>query len=355
MAEESGQEKTEEATPRRREKAREEGQVARSVEVPSVLVLLVTVVVMFFAAGFLYEKIIQLIKSSLAFDRIPLMDIRESVRLFYHFTFIFFITIIPVLAAAFVAALISNFMQVGFVISWQAIEAKPDKLDPVKGFGRMFSKRSVMEFIKSILKIVIIASVAYSSVEDSFTEIFRLYDNTMEQILIFIMMICFKMFIWTLIAMFVIAVADFAFQKWSHEEQLKMSKQDIKDEYKQTEGDPHIKSRIRSIQMQAARKRMMKEVPKADVIVTNPTHLAIALKYEAGMPAPKITAKGAGAVALKIRETADKAGVPIVENPPLARNLYKMADIDDEVPADLYQAVAEILAYVYKLKGKKIF
>ncbi len=355
MPEESGQERTEEATPRKREKAREEGQVARSVEVPSVIVLLASVVTLFFAIGFIYDKMLNLLRRCLTFDTVPPIDIHELVRLSYYYTFIFFITISPVLVAAFVAALISNFMQVGFAVSWQAIEAKPDKLDPLKGFGRIFSKRSAMELVKSILKIVIIATVSYSAIEGSFSEIFRLYDNTMEQIIIFILMICFKMFIWTLIAMFVIAAADFAFQKWSHEEQLKMSKQEIKDEYKQTEGDPHIKSRIRSIQMQAARQRMMHEVPKADVVVTNPTHLALALKYEAGMSAPKVIAKGAGAVALKIREVAGKAGVPVIENPPLARNLYKMTDIDDEVPADLYQAVAEILAYVYKLKGKKMF
>lgn len=356
MAEESGQERTEEATPRKREKAREEGQVARSVEVPSVLVLLASVATLHFVIGFIYDKMNNLIKRSLSFDRIPLMDIHELVRQFYHYTLIFFITIAPVLIAAFVAAIFSNFIQVGFTVSWQAIEAKPEKIDPMKGFGRIFSKKSAMELVKSILKIVIIGAVAYYSVKDSFSEIFRLYDNSIEQIVIFILKDCYNMFFWTLVAMFVLAAADFGFQKWSHEQELKMSKQELKDEYKQTEGDPQIKSRIRSVQMQAARQRMMQEVPKADVVVTNPTHFAVALKYDTmTMTAPKVTAKGAGAVALRIREVAAESGVPVVENPPLARNLYKIAEIGDEVPQDLYQAVAEILAYVYKLKGKKMF
>lgn len=356
MPEDSGQEKTEDATPRKREKAREEGQVARSVEIPSVMVLLASIVTLHFFIGFVYDKMRHLIQTSLTFDKIPLMDIHEFVRLSYNFTYIFFITIAPVLIAAFMAALFSNFIQVGFAISWQAIEAKPDKLDPMKGFGRIFSKKSVMELAKSIFKIVIIATVAYSSVKGSFEQIIRLYDNSLEQIVIFILKDCFRMFLWVLIAMFVLAAIDFGFQKWTHEQQLKMSKQEIKDEYKQTEGDPQIKSRIRSIQMQAARQRMMHEVPKADVVVTNPTHFAVALKYDTmSMTAPKIIAKGAGAIALKIREVAAEAGVPVVENPPLARNLYKVTEIGDEVPADLYQAVAEILAYVYKLKGKKMF
>lgn len=356
MPEESGQEKTEEATPRKREKAREEGQVAKSVELPSVLVLLASVVTLFFSMGFVYEKMKILLIRSLSFEKIPLMDTHELVRQFYHYTFVFFITIAPVLLAAFIAALLSNFMQVGFEVSWSAIEAKPDKLDPMKGFGRMFSKRSAMELVKSILKIVIIAVVAYSSVKGSFAQLIRLYDNSLEQIIIFILNDCFKMFLWILIAMLVLAIIDYGFQKWAFEEQLKMSKQEVKEEYKQTEGDPHVKSRIRSIQMQAARQRMMHEVPKADVIVTNPTHFAVALKYDTmTMSAPKITAKGAGAIALKIRELAAESGVTVVENPPLARNLYKMAEIGDEVPQDLYQAVAEILAYVYKLKGRKLF
>ncbi|WP_027358182.1 flagellar biosynthesis protein FlhB [Desulforegula conservatrix] len=356
MPEESGQERTEEATPRKREKAREEGQVARSVEIPSVIVLLASIVTLYFLIGFVYGKMHDLIRRSLSFDRIPLMDIHELVRQSYHFTFVFFITIAPVLLAAFIAALFSNFIQVGFTVSWQAIEAKPDKLDPMKGFGRIFSKKSAMELVKSIFKIIIIASVAYSSVKGSIGQLFMLYDNTIEQIVIFILNDCFRMFFWVLVAMFVLAAIDFGFQKWSHEQQLKMSKQEIKDEYKQTEGDPQIKSRIRSIQMQAARQRMMHEVPKADVVVTNPTHFAVALQYDTmNMTAPKVIAKGAGAIALKIREIAAEAGVPVVENPPLARNLYKLAEIGDEVPPDLYQTVAEILAYVYKLKGKKMF
>lgn len=356
MPEESDQEKTEDATPRKREKAREEGQVAKSVELPSVIVLLAAVVTLSSAIGFINKKMQTLIIQSLSFDKVPVIDALETVRLFYHYTFIFFITIAPVLLAAFTAALFSNFIQVGFEVSWKAIEAKPDKLDPFKGFGRIFSKKSAMELVKSILKILIIGFVAYSSVKGSFNEIFRLYDNSIEQIVIFILNDCFRMFLWVLIAMFVLALIDYGFQKWTFEEQLKMSKQEIKDEYKQTEGDPHVKSRIRSIQMQAARQRMMQEVPKADVVVTNPTHFAVALKYDTmSMSAPKIMAKGAGAIALKIREVAAEAGVPVVENPPLARNLYKLAEIGDEVPPDLYQAVAEILAYVYKLKGKKLF
>ncbi len=219
----------------------------------------------------------------------------------------------------------------------------------------MFALRSFAELIKSVLKLFIIGSLGYYAVRDEWDDILRLYDHEVASIMLFLLNIVFKLFIWVILAMAVLAILDYAFQKWQFEEKIKMTKQEIKDEFKQSEGDPKIKARIKQLQYEASQKRMMEEVPKADVIVTNPTHFAVALRYDpkAGS-APKLIAKGADLMAQRIKKIARENRIPVVENKELARNLFKIVEIGEEIPMDFYKAVAELLAYVFKLKGKTL-
>jgi len=350
-----GGEKTEDASSRKIDKAREEGQVAKSTEVPAVFVLMAGVLALYSFAHVMYNILAAVITDNFVFDSVPLLNDVAAVRLLFDSTQSLFFTLIPLLAAVFIAAFLSNIFQVGFVISWKAIEPKISRIDPIKGFTQKFSSRAMAEFLKSILKIIIISVVTYMVVKSRLEEIVRLYDHSMGEIIICILKISMEIFIKVILVMLLLAVLDFAFQKWKFMEDQKMTKQEVKDEHKQTDGDPQVKSRIRQLQAAAARKRMMSDIPDADVVVTNPTHLAVAIKYDGlSMDAPKVVAKGAGAVAANIRRVANESGVPLVENKELARNLYKMVDIGQEVPTELFQAVAELLAHVYRLKGKTL-
>ncbi|MDY0219633.1 MAG: flagellar biosynthesis protein FlhB [Desulfobacterium sp.] len=347
-----GGEKTEDASSRKLEKAREEGQVAKSIEIPSVVVVMAGALALYAFAFFIYQRLMNVMHDGLAFTGVPLVNDVEVVHLLLVCTQRLFIILAPLLAAVFVGAFASNLFQVGFVISWKAIAPKFSRIDPIKGFAQKFSSKALMEFVKSILKITIISVVTYMVVKSEIHNIVRLYDTGVAAILLYILKISLEIFIKVLLVMVVLAVMDFAFQRWKFMEDQKMTKQEVKDEHKQAEGDPQVKSRIRQLQAEAARKRMMSDVPKADVVVTNPTRLAIAVKYDGmTMEAPTVVAKGAGAVAANIRRIAMESDVPLVENKTLARNLYKMVDVGQEVPTELFQAVAELLAQVYKLKG----
>ncbi|MCG8685612.1 MAG: flagellar biosynthesis protein FlhB, partial [Desulfobacterales bacterium] len=263
-----------------------------------------------------------------------------------------FLMCLPVFAAVYVVALISNVAQVGFAISWKAIEPKMSKLNPINGFKQKFSSRAVVEFVKSLVKVGVISLVCYLVTKGTLSQIVKLYDNSVAQILLFLLIESFWIFIKVCLVMIVVALLDYAYQKWKFLDEQKMTKKEVKDERKQTEGDPAVKSRIRQLQMEAARKRMMAEVPEADVVVTNPTRLAVALKYDnTKMDAPMVVAKGAGSIAANIRRIARENDVPLVEDKPLARNLYRLVDIGQEVPLEYYKAVAELLAYVYRLKN----
>lgn len=355
MPEDSFGEKTEEATPRKLEKAREEGQVGKSIEMPAVLVVLSGVLMIYTFGAFMYRHIQAIMLDSFSFKEVPFVDVTYCMRLMLHVEKEFWIIVMPVFAALLLTGLASNFMQVGFAISWQAIEPKLSRIDPIKGFLNKFSSRAVVELLKSIFKIAVITIVAYYTIKSRVDEVLRLYDHSIEYILLYILKISFLIFIRALLALAVMAFFDLVFQKWKFAQDQKMSRQEIKDENKQAEGDPAVKARIRQIQMEAARKRMMADVPKADVVVTNPTHLALAIKYDAKiMSAPRVTAKGAGLVAERIREIAKENQIPVVENKELARNLYRTVNVGDSIPSDLYKAVAELLAYVYRLKKKSL-
>lgn len=356
MAEDpSGGEKTEDASGRKLSKAREKGQVAKSMEIPSVFVLLAGVLALKVSASMIYKKSLAMLDHTLRFETVPLLTDREVITLLFRYSEVLFLMLIPILAAVFIAAALSDLFQVGFHISWESIQPKLSKLNPIAGFMNKFSSRSLVELVKSVFKLIIIFSVVWFAVKGELDNVIRLYDNSISFVLLYIVQLSFKIAIRVLLVMALLAILDYAYQKWKFLEDQKMTKQEVKDEFKQTEGDPQVKSRIRQIQAQAARQRMMADVPKADVVVTNPTRLAVAIKYDSStMDAPTLLAKGAGAVAANIRRIAEEAGVPLVENRELARNLYAMVDIGQTVPAELFQAVAELLAYVYKLKGKKL-
>jgi len=353
MAEDDGQEKTEDPTPRKRQKAREDGQVAKSIELVSVAILFFAVGARHLASGFIYLNMEKIFYESFNFGVIKDPDIKSFLFFFYAVVKYSALAMAPVLIAVFLAALFSNLFQVGFFVSWKAVEPKGSKINPIKGFGRLFSMKSVFDLVKSIFKITIIFTLAYFAVAYDKEGLLRLYDNEVGGIFIYLMKTSFRIFVWILIVMIILAVIDYLYQKWDFEQKIKMSKQEVKDEMKQTEGDPHVKSRIRQLQAEAARNRMMAEVPKADVVITNPTHIAVALRYDQlNMSAPKVLAKGAGRVAERIKEIAAREKIPVIEQPQLARNLFKVVDIGEQIPSEFFQAVAEILAQVYQMKNK---
>ncbi len=350
------QERTEQATSHRRDEAREKGQVARSTEIVSVSILVACLIYFYFgAAGFL-ENIMDLMSSG--FRDVNVNDLTPSslTSLISNYIFKGFVILFPLMLTVLVAAVLGNVLQIGVMFSSESITPKVSKIDPIKGFQRLFSLRSIVELIKNIFKICIISIVAYLVIKSELANMILLMDQGISGITAYLGRICFKIVLSTAIVLVILAILDYIYQRWEYEKSLRMTKQEIKDEYKNTEGDPLIKSRIRRLQREMAKKRMMAEVPKADVIITNPTHLAVAVKYDPeNMMAPKVVAKGANLIAEKIKEIARENDVTIIEDKPLAQVLYKMVDINHPIPEDLYRAVAEVLAFVYEQKRIKIF
>ena len=350
------QERTEDATSRRRDEAREKGQVARSQELVSVGILVACLIYFYFGASGLVKKIMELMTSG--FRTASQADLTpESLSyLFIDYIFKSFIIVFPIMLTVVIAAILGNIMQFGILFSSDAVTPKISKIDPLKGFQRLFSLRSIMELVKSILKMCIVGIIAYIVVKSEIENMFPLMEQSIWDILIYYGRVCFKILLATTVVLVILAIFDYIYQRWEYEKSLRMTKQEIKDEYKNTEGDPLIKARIRRIQREIAQKRMMTQVPKADVIITNPTHLAVAIKYDhENMMAPKVVAKGANLIAEKIKEIAQEHDVPIVEDKPLAQVLYKTVGIDHLIPEDLYRAVAEVLAFVYNQKKVRIF
>lgn len=353
MAEEQGHERTESATAKRREEARKKGQVAKSREIVSFAVLMGGMVVLYYTGGRMFEGLASLMKETL--NDAATFQIREDTlqTMFASVSFRTFMILAPLMITVSVLGVASNVAQFGLLFTTEAISPKFSKIDPISGFKRIFSRNSAVELLKAILKISLVGVAAYYTVKGEFYRLPSLVEMDARGILAYGSGVSFRIIVNSGIVILILAVLDYAFQKWDYEKSLRMTKQEIKEEMKEMEGDQHVKARIRSLQRDAARKRMMDAVPKADVVVTNPTHIAVAIRYEAGkMRAPVVVAKGAGFIAEKIKELARENRVPVMENKPLARAMYKMVTIGKEIPSDLYQAVAEILAYVYKLKRK---
>lgn len=354
MAEENkDQEKTEEATPKRREETREKGNVAKSRDLASIAVLGACLVYLYFGASTMASQLMDLMKVYFRKSGQMAVSMDNVHVLLLDFALKTFLLLIPFLLVALLSGLIINILQVGFTFSAEAITPKFSKVDPIQGFQRLFSLRSLVEFLKNILKVAIVGTVAYQTVKGESNTIVPLMDYNVQDILAYIGQVSFKILYTTCWVLVILAILDFLYQKWEHEKSMKMSKQEIKEESKQLDGDPLIKGRIKRLQREMARKRMMAAVPKADVVITNPTHLAIAIRYEPEtMNAPVVIAKGADFLAQKIKEIARNNHVPLIENKPVAQVLYKMVAIEQSIPENLYRVVAEILAQVYALKHK---
>jgi flagellar biosynthetic protein FlhB len=349
------QERTEQATPRRREEARKQGQVAKSHEIASVAILLACLTYFNFDSARLTNRMMGLVSGFLKESGTLPINTNNIQILTIGWVYEFFIFIAPLLMTVLIAGILANFIQVGFVFSAEALEPKFSKIDPVKGFQRLFSLKSFAELAKSILKLCIVSYVAYVTVKGEIECLPSLMDRSVGGIMVYMGEISFKIILRTSWVLIVLAILDYVYQRWEYEKGLRMSRQEIKDEYKQTEGDPLMKARIRRIQREMARKRMMSKVPKADVVITNPDHIAVALEYDQlKMFAPVVVAKGVGFIAEKIKEIAKQNNVPIIENKPLAQVLNKMVKVNEVIPENLYKAVAEVLAYIYGLKEKRV-
>jgi len=347
------QDKTEKATSKKRREAREKGQVAKSREIPSVAVLLTGLSTLYLFGSFMYSHIRSLMQESFSMIARPSLGMTDFLVLNYDMVQRFIIIMAPVMIAVFLMAILTNVAQVGWLFTWEPLIPKPSKVSPIKGIGRLFSKHALVELFKSIAKLTLVGFVVYWTVKGEMARVVSLGDMEVSSIALYILRVILKIFLRVSIAMIFLAALDYAFQKWQFEQKLKMTKQEVKEELKQNEGDPLIKSRIRRVQQEMARRRMMQEVPKADVIVTNPVHLALALRYDSGvMNAPQVVAKGAGPLAEKIKALAKEHHIPIVEDKELARKLYEVVEIGGEIPSAFYHAVAEVLSYVYRIKGK---
>jgi len=355
MAEEQQDEssKTEEPTQRRLEEARKKGQIASSREVNHFFMLLaITFLVMVLALPMMKDTV-RLLKPYIT--QPDMVEISEPAFLQQLGELLLKLATVLLLPFTLfvIAALIPAFLQNKFVFAAENIKPKWEKLSPLKGFGRIFGKRALVEILKNTLKLTVVGIASVMVVLPYTDQLEVLTHATPMAALDFTGKMAGRMMITATIILFLLAIVDYFYQRFVMLKSLRMSKQEVKDEYKQQEGDPQIKAKVRQIRRDRARKRMMANVPKADVVITNPTHYAIALIYDPDkMQAPKLVAKGVDKVALRIRELAEKNKVPIVRNPPLARILYDTTEIDDEIPYAHYQAVAKIIGYVFKLKGK---
>lgn len=345
------QERNEQATPRRREEARKEGQTARSLEVPSVTVLLFCLIYFYFDAAGMLGRIMVMMRRTLREAGTTVLDGGTVQSVLAGLIYESFLIILPLLFAVVAAGLLANYVQVGFLFSAETIKPKLSKIDPIKGFRRLFSLRAVAELVKNILKIIVIGTVVFFTVRGEMEGAFLLSEQNAGGMLAYVGEMTFKIISRTCWVLVFLAFLDYLYQRWEYEKGLRMTKQEIKDEHKQTEGEPMVRARIRRLQREMARKRMMAKVPKADVVITNPDHIAVALRYDsAQMHAPVLLAKGSGFAAERIRKVARENGVPIVENKPLARMIFQTVDLDQAIPEKFYRAVAEVLAYVYGLR-----
>ncbi len=351
MAEESDLEKTEPASSRRLEQAREEGQIPRSREIGAFLILFVSASAFWSVGPWMAQRAMSIVRRGLILDESLTRDPQVMMLHFAELTYDALLSFAPLLFALVVAALSAPFFLGSWNFSVKALTPDLGRLDPLKGLSRLISWSGVAELVKAVAKATLVGGVAAWVMWSERNDIYALFGQSIEVGLANAGHLVNYSFLMIVLATLVIVAIDVPFQLWQYHDKLKMSKDEVKQEGKEMEGNPQIKGRIRQLQRQAARGRMMGAVPTADVIVTNPTHFAVALAYKSGMGAPKVLAKGMGEIALKIREIGANNGVPMLEAPPLARALYRHVEIDQEIPSALYAAVAEVLAYVYQLSN----
>jgi flagellar biosynthetic protein FlhB len=347
-------EKTERATPKKREDSRKKGQVLKSQDVTSAILLLCVFMFLFFAAGFMKDRFFLFFQHAFA-TYIPIQTFDgDSLMLIYMDVVMqMALILLPVMLIAMLAGVIGNVAQFGLLLTMEPLKMDLKKIDPIKGLKRIFSIKAIVELMKSILKISFIGSVTVIIIWMNLDKVLNLAFKSPAIAMLTIGKLAAIMGIAASFTLLFISLLDFMYQKYDYEKNLKMSKQDIKDEYKNSEGDPIIKSRIKQLQREMAMRRMMQEVPDADVVITNPTHYAIAIKYEDGnMDAPIVVAKGVDFIAQKIKLIATEHNIVMVENRPLARALYDDVEIGGRIPEQFFKAIAEILAYVYRIQRK---
>lgn len=352
MAEENG-EKTEQATDARREEFRKKGNVAHTKELASAVLLLAAAGGVYALGRFFFKNLYEVFQYSFGNDMVKLVREGNFTEAMKFCAFKGVILIAPVMGIAGLLGAASSLLQVGFLQIEDALSPNFEKLNPVEGFKRVFSLRAVVEAFKSLLKMGAVGIVLYFLLRGEVKQVPYMLTFSIEQIFAYLGAVIVKLLGGVGAVMFIIAAADYFYQRWDLEKKMMMTKQEVKEEHKQREGDPMIKSRIRRIQREMASKRMMAEVPKADVVITNPTHIAVVLKYTDNLPAPQLVAMGADHVAEKIKEIARENNIPIVENKPLARTIFKTMKIGQVIPRELFVAVAEVLSYVYRLRRKR--
>ena len=350
-----GGEKTEPATAKKLKDARKEGKVAKSKELTSAFDLIVLFLCLKIFVSYVGGNLLglfDLVYGNMAdFVRINegYMSSQAVSTVLFPVIIRWLLTVLPFFAFGVVITFLISVIQVGWTVSAKPMQPKLSKFNPINGFKRIFSKDTMFELVKSIFKVGIIIYIAYTSVRDEAGHLFILYELDLKQAIALVGTLIIDIGLKISIVYLIIGIADYAYQKWKFNDEMKMTKQEVKDEFKNTEGDPQIKGRQRRKMQEVSQRRMMQDVPKADVVITNPTHYAVALKYEAEVrPAPYVVAKGEDYLAQKIKEVARENNVEIVENKPLARMLYSNVDIGADIPPELYQAVAEILAVIFQ-------
>ena len=354
--EENQQERTEPATPKRREDARKKGNVAKSYEINSSAVLLISLFFLFFAGAQMLATMNYY--SQLVFENVSTVNLTaDNLKIYIELAAISLLKIIfPFIIAVMLIGILINLLQIGPLFTVEPLIPRFSRINPFTGFRRvLLSRKTVVELLKNVLKIVLVGVVAYLDIKGKIPQFVLLIDQSVSQIMVYTAMATFSLGIKITLVLIALSLADYLFQRFEYERSIRMTRQELREEYKQLEGDPQIKARIRSIQRELVRRRMMENIPKADVVITNPVEIAVALQYiPKEMEAPKVVAKGRRKIAEKIRALAIQNDIPIVENKPLAWTLYKAVNIGDFIPEHLFQAVAEVLAYVYRLKNKKL-
>lgn len=355
-----GGEKTEPATGKKLQDARNEGQVAKSQELSSALSLIALFLTLKIFISFIGENLFYVF--AVTYNKIPDviddsiggMSMRSATTVINNTMGIILKIVAPVFLIGVCVALISNVLQVKWKVTTKPMKPKFSKINPLSGFKRIFSKNSLFELLKSIAKVFLILYVAYTSIKDHQNDLFLLYDIPLMQVILLVGSIVMDAGLKISLVYLLVGIGDWVYQKHKFKEDMKMTKQEVKDEYKNTEGNPEVKGRQRSRMREASQRRMMQELPNADVVITNPTHYAVAIRYDASQyTAPIVVAKGENYLAAKIKEAAKEHQIEIVENKPLARMLYANVDVGEEVPPELYQAVAEVLAFVYSLRENR--
>ncbi|KXH79996.1 flagellar biosynthesis protein FlhB [Sporosarcina sp. HYO08] len=347
-------EKTEKATPKKRQDSRKKGQVIKSQDVTSAIVLVVVFLFLLFAAGMMKHQFFLFFQQAFTeYVQLSPLDQRQTMLIYSEMVTQMAFILLPIMLIAVVAAVLGNFFQFGLLFTTEPLKFDLKKIDPLKGLKRIFSIRALIELLKSLLKISMIGSATTLILLLNIDKVLGLAFKTPADALDIVGQLVATMGITASFVLLAISILDYFYQKYDYEKNLRMSKQDIKDEHKNTEGDPLIKSRIKQLQRETAMRRMMQEVPHADVVITNPTHYAIALKYkDEDMDAPIVVAKGVDFLAQKIKIIANEHNVIMVENRPLARSLYDEVDIGERIPEQFFKAIAEILAYVYRMQRK---